>query len=84
LNDVGIQYRTGVYYVDEADRAIIEGGLVLLGESLTKPVVIEFAPLENYAPAEEYHQDYLDKNPNGYCHIGSDKFECARPHELNP
>jgi peptide methionine sulfoxide reductase msrA/msrB len=76
--DFGIQYRTGVYYADEADRGIIAGWLVLLGESLTKPVAIELAPLENYYPAEEYHQNYLDKNPNGYCHIGNDKFECAK------
>jgi peptide methionine sulfoxide reductase msrA/msrB len=76
--DFGIQYRTGVYYVEEADRVIIAGWLVLLGESLTKPVAIELAPLANYYPAEEYHQNYLDKNPNGYCHIGSDKFEYAR------
>jgi peptide methionine sulfoxide reductase msrA/msrB len=47
----------------------------LLGES--QLVVIELKPLENYYPAEEYHQDYLDKNPGGYCHISDDKFECA-------
>ncbi|MDR3281239.1 MAG: peptide-methionine (S)-S-oxide reductase, partial [Synergistaceae bacterium] len=49
----------------------------LLGESLTKPVAIELKPLENFYPAEEYHQNYLDKNPGGYCHISNDKFECA-------
>ena len=76
--DMGIQYRTGIYYIDEADRAIIAGWLVLLGESLTEPVAIELGLLENYYPAEEYHQHYLDKNPQGYCHIGHDKFECAR------
>jgi peptide methionine sulfoxide reductase msrA/msrB len=75
--DVGVQYRTGVYFTDDADRAIIAGRLVLLGESLPKPVAIELTPLENYCPAEEYHQNYLDKNPGGYCHISSDKFECA-------
>jgi peptide methionine sulfoxide reductase msrA/msrB len=76
--DVGVQYRTGVFYENEADRAIIAGWLVLLGESLTKPVAIELAPLESFYPAEEYHQNYLDKNPGGYCHISNDKFECAR------
>ncbi|GHU88175.1 peptide-methionine (R)-S-oxide reductase [Clostridia bacterium] len=75
--DAGVQYRTGIYYTDEADRAIVAGWLTLLGESLTKPVAIELKPLENYYPAEEYHQNYLDKNPGGYCHIGKDKFECA-------
>ncbi|MDR1532085.1 MAG: peptide-methionine (R)-S-oxide reductase MsrB [Clostridiales bacterium] len=76
--DVGIQYRTGVYYEDETDRAIIAGWLTLLGESLTKPAAIELAPLDSFYPAEEYHQNYLDKNPDGYCHISKDKFECAR------
>jgi peptide methionine sulfoxide reductase msrA/msrB len=76
--DAGVQYRTGVYYENEADRAIIAGWLVLLGESQTKPIAIEFLPLENFHPAEEYHQNYLDKNPGGYCHISNDKFECAR------
>jgi peptide methionine sulfoxide reductase msrA/msrB len=75
--DIGIQYRTGIYYEDEADRAIIAGWLILLGESLTEPVAIEMKPLENFYPAEEYHQNYLDKNPSGYCHISNDKLECA-------
>jgi peptide methionine sulfoxide reductase msrA/msrB len=75
--DVGIQYRSGIYYVDEADRAIIADWLILLGKSLKKPIAIELKPLENYYTAEEYHQNYLDKNPDGYCHIGKDKFECA-------
>jgi len=76
--DSGIQYRTGIYYLDEQDRDIIAGWLVLLGESLLEPVAIELKPLENYYPAEGYHQNYLDKNPGGYCHIGSDKFERAK------
>jgi peptide methionine sulfoxide reductase msrA/msrB len=77
-NDVGTQYRTGIYYTDESDAEIIRGWLVLLGESLTKPVAIECAPLRQFYPAEEYHQDYLNKNPNGYCHIPQEKFDQAR------
>ena len=76
--DCGIQYRTGIYYIDDADHDIISGWLVLLGESLTNPVAIELNTLQNYFPAETYHQHYLDKNPGGYCHISNDKFECAR------
>lgn len=75
--DIGVQYRTGIYYTDEAHRAIISGWLVLLGESLAKPVAIELMAIESYWPAEEYHQNYLDKNPGGYCHIDSGKFTCA-------
>ncbi len=76
--DAGIQYRTGIYYEDESDRPIISGWLTLLQESLSKPVAIELAPLQNFYPAEAYHQNYLDKNPNGYCHIPAAKFDKAR------
>ena len=76
--DVGTQYRSGIYYVDEADRDIILGSVMLLQESYDKPVMIEVQPLENFYPAEEYHQKYLDKTPGGYCHIGGAKFEKVR------
>jgi methionine-S-sulfoxide reductase len=73
-NDVGTQYRTGIYYVDEADLNIIDASISQLGERTTRPVVVEVKPLENYYAAEEYHQKYLEKNPGGYCHISNDKF----------
>ncbi|MGI6124745.1 MAG: peptide-methionine (R)-S-oxide reductase MsrB [Acetivibrionales bacterium] len=76
--DVGTQYRTGIYYVDEQDKDIILNSIKELQKSYTKPIAIEVRPLENYYPAEDYHQKYLDKNPNGYCHIGRDKFESAK------
>ena len=75
--DAGRQYRTGIYYTDEADRPMIEESLTVLQSRLKKPVAIEYGPLENYWPAEEYHQRYLDKNPGGYCHIGAEKFKKA-------
>jgi peptide methionine sulfoxide reductase msrA/msrB len=81
-NDVGTQYRTGIYYEDEADRAAIEDSLARLQEQYRTPIAIEVGPLTGYASAEEYHQDYLDKNPGGYCHIGPGKFAeaaAARP-----
>jgi peptide methionine sulfoxide reductase msrA/msrB len=77
-NDVGTQYRTGIYYVDEADKDIIEGAVTLLSESYSKPLVIEVLPLMNFYPAEEYHQKYLDKHPTGYCHIGKNDFLKAK------
>ncbi len=76
--DVGTQYRTGVYYTDESDREVIEKSIAKLQEKFDKPIAIEVKPLENYYAAEEYHQAYLDKNPNGYCHIGNHEFEKAR------
>ncbi len=71
-NDIGIQYRSGVYYTDETDRAIIDESIKELEEQYDKEIVVEVLPLDNYYPAEEYHQDYLQKNPYGYCHIDLD------------
>ncbi len=67
--DKGIQYRTGIYYVDPADTTVINQALAELQTQYSEPLAVENAPLEHYFPAEEYHQDYLDKNPTGYCHI---------------
>ena len=68
-NDVGRQYRTGVYYVREADRSIIEQGFAEQEEQLGQKLAVELEPLKHYILAEDYHQDYLKKNPGGYCHI---------------
>ncbi|MCL2718700.1 MAG: peptide-methionine (S)-S-oxide reductase MsrA [Lachnospiraceae bacterium] len=76
--DTGIQYRSGIYFTEKEDKEIILGSIALLQESYKQPVMIEVKPLENYYPAEEYHQKYLDKNPGGYCHIGANLFEKAR------
>jgi peptide methionine sulfoxide reductase msrA/msrB len=67
--DIGSQYRTGIYYTDESELAIIEEVIKLEQEKHDKPIVVEVEPLKNFFEAEEYHQDYLKKNPNGYCHI---------------
>lgn len=76
-NDVGTQYRSGVYYSDPADRAVIEASLAKLQESYDDPIAVEVKPLKSYTPAEEYHQDYLEKNPGGYCHITPGLFDSA-------
>ncbi|MDU4889148.1 MAG: peptide-methionine (S)-S-oxide reductase MsrA [Clostridium sp.] len=68
-NDVGNQYRSGIYYFDEDDIADIQESIKELQKKYEKKIVTEVKPLENYFKAEEYHQDYLKKNPNGYCHI---------------
>lgn len=67
--DIGDQYRTGIYYTDEAELPVIRASIDTLAATLDKPVAIEVAPLINYYLAEEYHQKYLEKNPGGYCHI---------------
>ena len=76
--DAGTQYRTGIYYTDSADRQVIDAAIARLQTHYTRPVVVEVMPLENFYPAEDYHQDYLDKNPDGYCHISPRLFELAR------
>ncbi len=73
--DVGSQYRSGVYYVNEEDQTVIQHSLMELSISLGKKVVIEALPLKNFYPAEEYHQKYLEKNPTGYCHIPQDAYK---------
>lgn len=83
-NDVGTQYRTGIYYTDEADLAIIKGSVAVLEKRLGAAVSIEVLPLKNFYPAEEYHQDYLDKNPGGYCHINPELFELAKNAKPEP
>lgn len=76
--DVGRQYRTGIYYTDPTDVPVIEAQLATLQRRNKKPIAIEFGPLQNFYPAEEYHQDYLDKNPDGYCHVDPALFKEAR------
>lgn len=67
--DVGNQYRTGIYYTDEKQLPIIQEEILELAKKYKEKIQIEIKPLENYYPAEEYHQSYLKKNPSGYCHI---------------
>lgn len=76
-NDIGSQYRTGIYYTDPSDAGIIDAQLATLQRRHTAPLAIEFAPLKNFYPAEEYHQDYLVKNPGGYCHVNPAFFKEA-------
>lgn len=67
--DIGTQYRSGIYYIDESDLDIINKSKITIQEQYKEPVVTEVKPLEKYYAGEEYHQNYLEKNPNGYCHI---------------
>ncbi len=67
--DVGAQYRTGIYFLEDDDRDVILESLQEEQNNYNKPIVTEVQPLDNYYTAEEYHQNYLKKNPKGYCHI---------------
>ena len=76
--DTGTQYRTGIYFTDPRDQAVIDDAIAQLQKQYREKIAIEVKPLRNYYRAEDEHQKYLDKNPHGYCHIGPDKFEQAR------
>lgn len=77
-NDRGSQYRTGIYYTNAADLPMIKETVATLAKKYLKPIVVEVKPLSNFYEAEDYHQDYLGKHPNGYCHISPDLFDFAR------
>lgn len=68
-NDIGTQYRSGIYSKDESELSIIRDFIYKNQKKFAKPIVVEVERLRAFFPAEEYHQDYLRKNPNGYCHI---------------
>lgn len=76
-NDIGIQYRTGIYYTDDAQRTEIEKVFRRQQEKVNALLAVEVKKLENFFTAEGYHQKYLDKNPYGYCHIPRRMFEIA-------
>jgi len=81
-NDVGTEYRSGIYYTDPADLAVIKASLAQLQTQFSAPIAIETGPLKTYTAAEDYHQKYLVKNPDGYCHIPLNLFAqaaAARP-----
>ena len=72
-NDVGTQYRTGIYYTKDSQIEIIKNVVEVEQKKYKKPIVVEVLPIDNYYEAEDYHQDYLAKNPSGYCHINLDE-----------
>ena len=77
-HDEGTRYRSGVFYVNEEDRAVVETVFNEVSAKLGVPLVTQLEPLKNFYPAEEYHQDYLDKNPDGYCHLPLKTFAYLR------
>ena len=73
-NDTGIQYRTGIYYLTEDQRAEAQKVYAAEEERAGAALAVELEPLKNFFTAEEYHQKYLQKNPGGYCHIPGKMF----------
>lgn len=67
--DVGHSYRVGAYYTNEEDKKIIEDFVFAQEKNYTQEIVFEIKPLTSFVEAEEYHQHYLEKIPQGYCHV---------------
>ncbi len=76
--DRGTRYRTGVYYVDPKDEATIKEAFEREQKHIDGKLAVENLPLKNFYKAEDYHQNYLEKNPGGYCHLPESLFEFAR------
>lgn len=77
--DVGTQYRTGIYYTDRTDLPIIKKFIGQEQQAYSTPIAVEVEPLKHFWSAESMHQDYLAKNPTGYCHVN---FALIKPNEL--
>ncbi|KFF49208.1 hypothetical protein GY26_09970 [Gammaproteobacteria bacterium MFB021] len=79
-NDLGTQYRSAIYTLDAGQREIAEASRDDYAEALAArglgPITTEIAPLETFYYAEEYHQQYLAKNPNGYCGLKGTGVSC--------
>ena len=82
-NDRGSQYQTGVYYTNESAKETVER-IAEIERGRSEKFFVEIGPLKNYYPAEEYHQDYLEKNPNGYCHIPRAEMELFSKLRIDP
>lgn len=76
--DAGTRYRTGIYYTDPEDLPAIKAVYEEVAREYDVPLAVELQPLRNFYPAEDYHQDYLENNPDGYCHLPLELFEFAR------
>ena len=78
-HDEGVQYRSGVYFKDSNDEEAAKKFVALRQPQYKKRIALEIQALRGFYDAETYHQDYLDKNPNGYCHVD---FRVLRKEEM--
>ena len=75
--DIGTRYRTGIYWNDTDDQAVVEEVYAEIQRKYNEPLVVEKSPLKCFYSAEEYHQKYLVKNPEGYCHLSLSTLKSA-------
>ena len=83
-HDVGTRYRTGVYYLSPSQLPAIEQVFREKQAEYSQPLAVELLPLSSYYPADDYHQDYLDKHPDGYCHLPAQLFRWAKQQTDTP
>ena len=77
-NDVGTRYRTGIYWCCDEDRHAVEEVYTEIQSKYDSPLMVEKCRLDCFFPAEDYHQDYLLKNPDGYCHLSPAELQFAK------
>lgn len=77
-NDHGTQYRTGIYYTSDYQKEVALAVVNEVEKELKRKVAVEVKPLKNFYVAEEYHQNYLDKNPGGYCHLSPEVMKLSK------
>ena len=77
-DDEGTRYRTGIYYIEPEDYLTIKEVFDEVQRCYSAPLAVEVEPIRKFFPADESHQDYLDKHPDGYCHLPQALFEFAR------
>ena len=82
-NDIGTQYQTGIYYTDEESKQTTER-IAAIERRRYHHFFVEIGPLINFYPAEAYHQNYLEKNPGGYCHIPGKEIELLSHLHIDP
>jgi peptide methionine sulfoxide reductase msrA/msrB len=82
-NDVGAQYQTGIYYTDDDTGREVER-IAAVEKQRHECFLVEIGKLKSFYAAEEYHQHYLDKKPNGYCHIPKEAFDEAKDIVVDP
>ena len=75
--DVGTRYRTGLYWLNETDAEAVNAVYEEVQSSYEQPLAVERGPLQCFYPAEDYHQEYLIKNPDGYCHLSPSLMKSA-------
>lgn len=82
-NDHGTQYQAGIYYTNDEDKSVVER-VTAIEKARTADFKVEIGPLRSFYRAEEYHQDYLEKNPNGYCHIPREEIKLFSQLRIDP